>query len=807
MPEKIVFIIIHTHMPEHNDSITRLTEKMEVLLKKQEAFSKEVSELREEIYRLKSLELNLSEELKQKSDLNVIEEAVIYNHEARVSVNNNPGEQQKPAEPLRSTPEKTGKLPHVKRDIEKFIGENLINKIGIAITVIGVAIGAKYAIDHQLISPLMRIISGYLFGSGLLVVALRLKKEYQSFSAVLLSGSMAIIYFLTYSAYSFYSLFPQLFAFILMIIITVFTVTAAIKYNMQVIALIGLVGAYSVPFLLSEGSGNILILFSYTAIINIGILVIAFRKYWKLLYYSSFLITWLMYSFWFWSRYRMEEYFAPASVFLSVFFVTFYAMFLSYKLLQKEKFNIYDIVLLLANSFIFYGIGYNILGRFTNGGHYLGLFTLGNAFIHLVVSIVIYRQKLADRNLFYFVSGLVFIFITISIPVQLNGNWVTLLWAGEATLLFWIGRTKHVVLYETLSYALMYLAFFSLLQDWSRQNRDLHDIMAETGVVPLFNIEFLTSSIFIASFIYINILNHNTRYSSTIVRQPDLQNVISFSISAVLIISLYYTFYREISIYFDQLYSSSMKEITTEGGKTSLRVRDTNIKYFKDIWLINYSLLFVSCMSLVNIKKIRSRKMGYINLVLTALVLIIFLGRGLFILGELKDSYIGNKLPEYYKSGLANIGIRYISFVFAGLILALNQMYVRQDFMQPVNDRIKNAVDLLLYVCLVWILSSELITWLDITKISESHKLALSVFWGICAALIVGIGIWKNKKHLRIAAIFLFALTLIKLFLYDISHLDTISKTIVFVALGLLLLITSFLYNKYRNKISGERAN
>ena len=67
-------------------------------------------------------------------------------------------------------------------------------------------------------------------------------------------------------------------------------------------------------------------------------------------------------------------------------------------------------------------------------------------------------------------------------------------------------------------------------------------------------------------------------------------------------------------------------------------------------------------------------------------------------------------------------------------------------------------------------------------------------------ALIV-LGIWKKKKYLRVTAIVLFGATLIKLFFYDISHLDTISKVIVFVSLGLLLLIISFLYNKNKDKI------
>ena len=137
------------------------------------------------------------------------------------------------------------------------------------------------------------------------------------------------------------------------------------------------------------------------------------------------------------------------------------------KLIQKEKFDIADIILLLLNSFIFYGLGYVILSDHETGQHFLGVFTLCNALIHFVASVMIYRKDLADKNLFYLVAGLVLVFTTIAIPVQLNGNWVTLLWITEAVLLFWIGRTKKISFYELLSYPLILLAFFSLLQDWS----------------------------------------------------------------------------------------------------------------------------------------------------------------------------------------------------------------------------------------------------------------------------------------------------------------------------------------------------
>lgn len=109
--------------------------------------------------------------------------------------------------------------------------------------------------------------------------------------------------------------------------------------------------------------------------------------------------------------------------------------------------------------------------------------------------------------------------------------------------------------------------------------------------------------------------------------------------------------------------------------------------------------------------------------------------------------------------------------------------------------------DYLLYISLLWIISSELINILSLSRLTDSYKLGLSIVWGIYALFLISMGIAKNKKHLRIGAMVLFGITLIKLFIYDISYLSTISKTIVFVSLGILLLIISFLYNKYKHLI------
>ena len=61
-------------------------------------------------------------------------------------------------------------------DIEKFIGENLINKIGILILVLGISFFVKYAIDKNWINEPARVGIGILCGALIMGVAHRLKK-------------------------------------------------------------------------------------------------------------------------------------------------------------------------------------------------------------------------------------------------------------------------------------------------------------------------------------------------------------------------------------------------------------------------------------------------------------------------------------------------------------------------------------------------------------------------------------------------------------------------------------------------------
>src|SRR5215470_5952297 len=165
--------------------------------------------------------------------------------------------------------------------LENFIGLRIIHLVGIVVLVIGLSIGVKYAIDRELISEAARIILAYMAGAVLYLLSWRLRKKYQLFSAILFSGAMASLYFTTYAAFVYYGFFSFAITFLLMVGLTVYTAFEAIRYNRQEIAVLGMVGAYGIPFLISQNSERADLFFSYIIVINVGVVYLSFRKRWK----------------------------------------------------------------------------------------------------------------------------------------------------------------------------------------------------------------------------------------------------------------------------------------------------------------------------------------------------------------------------------------------------------------------------------------------------------------------------------------------------------------------------------------------
>jgi hypothetical protein len=347
----------------------------------------------------------------------------------------------------------------------------------------------------------------------------------------------------------------------------------------------------------------------------------------------------------------------------------------------------------------------------------------------------------------------------------------------------------------------MLLAFISIFQDWYLaygRNQFLYDNVRFRSII---NIHFLSSILFVAAFGFILYLKNKAKYPSALGTKNWLTQIFSVVIPAIFLLSLYLAVRFEISAYFNQLYADSSLEIASDGDYYDNTYRDGDLRDFKVIWVLIYTLFFLTALSFLNRLKIKNRTLGYVGFFLNMAAIFVFLTQGLYVLSELRENFLNDQLTPYFESGVFNIGIRYVAFIFLALIVFISRKFRMENIKHRVLSQLFNLV---LHIVIVWVLSSELLHWLDIAENNAAYKLGLSILWGVYSLWLIVFGIWKNKQYLRIGGIALFGITLIKLFFYDISHLNTISKTIVFVSLGVLLLIISFLYNKYKNKISNE---
>jgi len=208
---------------------------------------------------------------------------------------------------------------------------------------------------------------------------------------------------------------------------------------------------------------------------------------------------------------------------------------------------------------------------------------------------------------------------------------------------------------------------------------------------------------------------------------------------------------------------------------------------------IAYSMFYALIIYFVNKIKLNDKQLNFVFLLISGVSIILFFTGGLYQLSILRESYL-HPSSGFLAIESFNLWLRYPLILLALISLKYFIGAIEFSF-----SKLKGKIqpELFYAVAAIWLLSSEWLNWTDIFDVAWSYKLGLSILWGVCSLALIVRGIFKHLKMLRILAIALFAVTLLKLFFYDIASLSTILKTVVFIALGVLLLIISFLYNKY----------
>ncbi|HXB13686.1 MAG TPA: DUF2339 domain-containing protein [Bacteroidia bacterium] len=671
-------------------------------------------------------------------------------------------------------------------DLEKFIGENLINKIGIAVLVLGIGFFVKYAIDQNWINEFGRVAIGIFCGGILLGVAHYLRAKFKAFSSVLVGGGLAVLYFTIAIAFHQYHLFDQTVAFIIMVVITAFAVFLALAYDRMEIAVLSVIGGFSSPFIVSTGEGNYIVLFTYLMILNVGMLVLAYFKKWNLINIVSYVFTVIIYGAWLIreANYSTEPHYLGALVFGSLFYFVFFLMNIIHNIKQSKVFGMLDFTLLISNSFLYYGASMYVLHNISNAD-FQGMYTVGLGVFNFGFAYVLYKRQGIDRNLVFLLIGLVLSFISLAAPVQLQGHYITLFWSAEAALLLWLSQKSGIKLMKLVSVIIMALMLISLLMDWHKVYYE-QDIFLNPNYTPLailLNKGFMTGMVsVIAMFLSIFFLQKET--DKYMYGWFDIRGY-RIVLAVLTVLVLYTTMYMELNyqLYFRIGFSPAC-----------------------EIVLGFYNLLFLAGLNIYAMRK-NIPIASNIIIAISAVALLFYIFFYNYQVVLTRNDYLNNG-----HATLVGYMFHYLTAISAFVLLLMSFRHVKK--MNGLDSDM--GVGLLWFstLIIVYITSAEL-THVFVMQnygvnhsiadiISQSSKIGWPILWGICSFVLMIIGMRLKMRHLRIISLSLFFITLLKLFLFDIRDVSEGGKIAAFISLGIILLVVSFMYQKLKLLILSE---
>lgn len=346
-------------------------------------------------------------------------------------------------------------------DWETIIGGRWFNRIGIIALIGATAYFLKYAFDNNWIGPSGRVAIGMILGASILPWShWLLRRGYSYFSEGIAGLGAAVMYLSIWAGCQYYTLFSRDVGFYAMIVVTAGMAAVALGRNAQRIALLSLVGGFLTPELVSTGKDEQVVLFTYLLILGAGLLVIELRRDWRALTPVSFVLS--MIYFWGW----YERFYQPRKLERTLIFATLflllYAIVPILRAVKSARMNEIDFLLVLANSFAYFGALYAML--WPQDRWPLTLLVVALSAAHVVVARLIPPPKSGESPMMRFIfAGLALTFATLAIPIRLDGKWITLAFAVEGAVLVWTGFQSLVPALRGAGYLLLAISAFRLL--------------------------------------------------------------------------------------------------------------------------------------------------------------------------------------------------------------------------------------------------------------------------------------------------------------------------------------------------------
>lgn len=322
-------------------------------------------------------------------------------------------------------------------DVESVFAGKWLYYVGILALVIATSYFVKYAFDNNWIGPAGRVALGLIVGSLLYPLGQWIyKRGYVFYSEGITALGAVILYLSVWAGWHYYRLFPPGYAFLMMIAITAVTALVAVVRDSERMAFLAALGGLLTPVLVSTGQNAETVLFGYLLVLGAGMLGISLVKDWKTLPPLQFLATLIYFWGWYAEFYRNYE-LSQTLVFATLFFALFASLPIIRSTRHGELAGV-EIAIVLGNATQFLIALRQMLWPQDRWG--LTFFVVGLAVVHLAAERAVPRNDTRASQLARTIyAGLALTFLTLAIPIRLDGKWITIAWAVEGAMLVWSG--------------------------------------------------------------------------------------------------------------------------------------------------------------------------------------------------------------------------------------------------------------------------------------------------------------------------------------------------------------------------------
>jgi hypothetical protein len=733
---------------------------------------------------------------------------------------------------------------------EEILAGKWLTWVGAVAMVIGAGLFFKYTIDHDLIGPTGRVVIGVLVGMCTFAGgAYAMLRDYRFLSQGLVGAALGILYFSLFAAFKWIDppVLSQPFAFVGMVLVTTAGLAFSGYFNTQATAILGLIGGFLTPIMLSQNQDAQVMLFSYILILDFGVLGLAGFRKWPAVQILAFIATAMMWLGWFGRWYDPSKLMTTVML-MTAFFLLFALIAVWYNVLRRKPADPGDFFLILATPVLYFA---GLYGVTSEKYFYLhGLMALGLAGIYLGLGVLSLSRNPAGKSVVVSLAGIAASFLTIAVPLQLTGHWIAIAWAMESLLLVELGLRFGQPKLRYTGFGLLVVVQVILLQyvgetldnpgrfdtrfthsqvdpitqaNLPTVNMTPADAMTPATATPpyveptpawtdIFNGRSLS---FLASAIVFGVLAWEYRKRSTFAGANaawqgaiDSEHPAAPSPTSSSATFLHGWLLAAVPI-------TVLGMLLIESFAAGM-VRHWNILSMFgtfEVWIAAVAFVLVWLSATCGPRWLD--KVGLGVFVLLALFLV---GSSLTTLDQWRGMWSRlEESPGAWSMFLFNP--RGMGFV-AALVASAAAFVVYQRGTtaavpseqattglpsSPVGDIAGVTVTMLLgvftFLTLLALLTVETYAQGVIHNWRTATALSITGVWAVYALVALVLGIMSRSASLRVMALSLLVLTTGKVFFYDVWHLSREIRTVAFVGLGVALFSTSFLYRRFRGRI------